>query len=213
MKFLQSHSGNYASPRGHAIDYIVIHYTGADGGKDTAQNNADYSARAYLEKSAHYYVDENEIVQSVREGDRAFHCGDKPMNDRSIGIEMCSRIDAKHQWYIPNVTVKRAAELTKELMAKYGISIDHIIRHYDVTGKICPEPFVRNPSEWAAFKSLLVEEKIMNIGNPSAWAREACEWAVKNGIIQGDGNGNFNWDKPLTREQYAVLEYRLRNLK
>ena len=29
-------------------------------------------------------------------------------------------------------------------MDEYGISIDHVIRHFDVTGKICPNPYVKN---------------------------------------------------------------------
>jgi N-acetylmuramoyl-L-alanine amidase CwlA len=29
-------------------------------------------------------------------------------------------------------------------MDEYGIGIDHVIRHYDVTGKICPNPYVKN---------------------------------------------------------------------
>lgn len=208
MTFIKAHSGNYATPRGHAIDYLVIHYTGSGVGKDTARSNAIYYANNSIEQSAHYFVDENEIVQSVREGDRAFHAGDKPMNDRSIGIEMCSRLDAKGQWYIPNVTVSRTAELARELMQKYNIPLDHVIRHFDVNGKSCPEPFVRNPSEWLAFKALLREEvKPVDIGSPSPWAREACEWTVEKSIVKGDGK-SFRWKDPVTREEMVVMLYR-----
>ena len=119
---------------------------------------------------------------------------------------MCSRKDAAGQWYIPNVTVARTAALVRELMAKYGISIENVIRHYDVTGKRCPEPFVRNPSEWLAFKALLREpEEQLEIGKPSSWAKDACEWAVRNGLIVGDGKGNFDWQAPVTREQLAEI--------
>ena len=40
-------------------------------------------------------------------------------------------------------------------MAKYGIDVDHVVRHYDVTGKLCPEPWVRDESLWRKFKARL----------------------------------------------------------
>ncbi len=43
---------------------------------------------------------------------------------------------------------------------------------------------------------------------PSAWAREAAEKAVEKGIVQGDGNGAYNWQRPLTREAYVVMQER-----
>ena len=52
-------------------------------------------------------------------------------------------------------TVDRAVELVKYLMAKYGIDVDHVVRHYDVTGKLCPEPWVRDESLWRKFKARL----------------------------------------------------------
>ena len=44
--------------------------------------------------------------------------------------------DAIRDWYFEEVTVQAAIELTKELMAKYNIFADHVIRHHDVTGKL-----------------------------------------------------------------------------
>ena len=45
-------------------------------------------------------------------------------------------------WYFEDATVEAAAELTRYLMNKYGVPASHVIRHYDVTGKICPNPYV-----------------------------------------------------------------------
>ena len=211
MKFIQAHRSNYASPRTHAIDHIVIHYTANNG--DTAVGNCKYFQNVLAKpSSAHYFVDSEEIAQSVKEGDRAFHADNREMNDRSIGIEMCSRKDNAGVYYIPCATVTRTVELVKELMAKYKIPAENVIRHYDVTGKKCPEPFVRRPEQWADFKAALKkEEKIVDIGNPSTWAREACEWAVKQGIIKGDGKGNYRWKEPVTREEMTVMLFRAIN--
>lgn len=43
--------------------------------------------------------------------------------------------------------------------------------------------------------------------NPSDWAREATEWAKANGILNGDGNGNYGWQQPITREAFATVLY------
>ena len=99
VSFQQANSGNYLpAARGKAdIQYLVIHYTANDG--DTAKNNADYFARENISTSAHYFVDENEVWQSVRDQDIAWHCGTRGTyyhpycrNANSIGIELCSRV-------------------------------------------------------------------------------------------------------------------------
>lgn len=148
------------------IKYIVIHYVGATGG---AEANCRYYASKYIGASAHYYVGfGGEIWQSVEDGDIAWHCGAKTYrhpecrNSNSIGIEMCvrnkgSQTAESRDWYFEVATVQAAAMLTRELMKKYGVPADHVIRHYDVTGKICPNPYVYNHTAhtWEAFKAAL----------------------------------------------------------
>lgn len=41
--------------------------------------------------------------------------------------------------------------------------------------------------------------------NPSPWAKESTEWAKEIGLFNGDGKGNYDWQKPLTREAAAVI--------
>lgn len=176
MNFKQAHSSNYRKGRTNDIRYIVIHYTSNDG--DTAKNNVDYYARTpNLQASAHYYVDENEIWQSVKEGDAAYHCGTQTnykhewcRNSNSIGVEICSKYtgDIKKdknkntvdygKYYFEASALQKTADLVKELMTKYNIPIENVIRHYDVTGKVCPAPMVINELAWAKFKSMLVEK-------------------------------------------------------
>lgn len=42
-------------------------------------------------------------------------------------------------------------------MKKYNINIQNVIRHYDVTGKKCPEPFVHDEKQWIAFKNRVLD--------------------------------------------------------
>lgn len=44
---------------------------------------------------------------------------------------------------------------------------------------------------------------------PQEWSKAAVEWAVENGIIYGDGNGDLMLREPCTREQMLVFLYRM----
>ena len=67
---------------------------------------------------------------------------------------MCSDI-VGGKYTITQQTVDRTVELVRWLMDKYSIDVDHVVRHYDVTGKDCPEPCVRDESLWRKFKARL----------------------------------------------------------
>lgn len=155
--------------------FIVIHYTGALG---TARNSCTYFAGGDRQASAHYFVDySGEVCQSVEDQNSAWHCGSstgykhpKCRNSNSIGIEMCCKTTgntklADANWYFEDATVAATIELTKELMAKYNIPADHVIRHFDVTGKTCPAPYVYNTGKhtWDQFKAA-----IQNTSNSSS---------------------------------------------
>ncbi len=150
------------------IKYIVIHYTGALG---DAKANCNYFAGGNRNASAHYFVGyDGAIWQSVEDKNIAWHCGAKSYkhaecrNANSIGIEMCvkkkdtaSMGATDKDWYFEDATVEAAAELTRYLMDKYNVPASHVIRHYDVTGKICPNPYVYNTTAhtWDEFKQLI----------------------------------------------------------
>lgn len=156
--------------------YIVVHYVGA---VSTAKNNVDYYAREKLQASAHYFVDETSIWQSVEDKDRAWHCGGVLQgnnghtfhgictNSNSIGIEMCVKRDKCGNWYFEENTVKNTVDLIKMLMEKHNIPIDRVIRHYDVTGKNCPAPYV-NETKWNDFKSrILTNDTVQELVTPN----------------------------------------------
>lgn len=159
---------NYTAMSNKENLYIVIHYVGS---VSTAKNNVDYCAREKLSASATYFVDETSIWQCVEDYNRAWHCGGglqgsgghaffkKCTNSNSIGIEMCCKKTASGRWYFEDATVKNTVELTKYLMKKYNIPVERVIRHYDVTGKICPEPYVRDETAWSNFKNMLINKE------------------------------------------------------
>ena len=135
IAFKQAHSGNYRrAARGKEdIRYLVIHFTANDG--DTAKNNADYFARAEISTSAHYFVDENEVWQSVRDADIAWHCGTRGVyfhpycrNANSIGIELCSRKNGeKLQRNHPNSALRHIAASARRRNSRSAVSICRFI--------------------------------------------------------------------------------------
>ena len=182
------------------IKYIVIHYF---GGLATAENLAKYWARTYAGASAHYAVGHSgEIFQIVEDDDVAWHCGAKSYkhaecrNTNSIGIEMAVKKKSTatqnatdKDWYFTDETVAATIELTRMLMKKYNIPADHVIRHYDVTGKICPNPYVYNLFEatWQKFKAALTTQEedqsankyTMICGKAKATAAQIAAYMIK----------------------------------
>lgn len=157
------HQTNYHKGRPCGITYLVIHYVGASGG---ARNNAGYyGSTANLQASAHYFVGHASegaaVYASVPEGDTAWHVGAKKYvhpdcrNANAIGIELCCHQDTGGGWYFDLRTVEQAAALAREIMTRHHIPLERVLRHFDVTGKICPAPYVHDTAAWAAFKARL----------------------------------------------------------
>ena len=145
---------NFGSRNGNSIKYIVLHYTGNLG--DTAKNNVDYFSGGNRGASAHYFVDDNSIWQSVDDSNAAWSVGDGRgaygiTNQNSISIEMCCQSNGE----ISEATENNAIELTKYLMSKYGVSADRVVRHYDASRKACPNWSANNWARWCNFKAKL----------------------------------------------------------
>lgn len=224
IQFKQCNSGNYQSGRTSSIKYIVIHYTANSG--DTAKNNADYFARTVTKTSAHYFVDETSIWQSVKDSDTAYAVGASSYkhaecrNANSISIEMCN---AKNS--ILEATFNNTAELTKKLMKEFNIPISNVLRHWDVTGKSCPLLMIGdNNAEWNRFKSKLVEEgdeeeltldqfsALMDQWiakkqkeSASSWSEPYLKWAKDNKIMVGDADANQMPQAFCRREELATM--------
>lgn len=171
------------------VKYIVVHYVGALGG---AEANCKYYAGGNRGASAHYFVGfDGEIWQSVEDENIAWHCGAscykhaECRNANSIGVELCVRKKnissmkaTDKDWYFEDATVEAAAELVRYLMEKYSIPADHVIRHYDVTGKICPNPYVYNTTShtWDEFKRIISSTAGSGTGMAAENGTEKAIW-------------------------------------
>ena len=213
ITYLAAYPTNTWSRNGQQIEYIVLHYVGA---VSTAKNNAEYLHRdSNLGWSAHFFTDEHSIWQSVDLALSAGHCGvdysggkapfwGKCRNKNSIGIEMCCKKDSGGNWYIEPETVKRTAALVKWLMQEFSIDIDHVVRHYDVCHKTCPEPWVRDPAQWQAFRNKLKEgEEPMIRYNTVAELpehyRSETEKLIRRGALRGRAEGVLDVSEDMLR--------------
>ena len=214
-----ANSGNYGGSRNASqIRYLVYHYTGNDG--DKAANNAAYFQRNIVKASAHYFVDDTTVYLSVPDLKIAWSVGgskyanaDKTgggtmygviTNTNSLSIEMCDTI-RNGVYQASEATLANAAALGRALMEKYDIPIENVYRHFDVTGKHCPSYLV-NAQKWAEFKKRL-EVKIMD-NTPSGAHKEGVEWAIANGILTGNSEGDLMLSQPVTRQQMCTMLYR-----
>ena len=215
-----ANSGNYGGSRNASqIRYLVYHSTGNDG--DKAANNAKYFQNNIVKASAHYFVDDTTVWRSVPDLKVAWSVGgskyanaDKTgggtmygviTNTNSISIEMCDTI-RNGVYQASEATLANAAALGRALMEKYGIPIENVYRHFDVTGKHCPSYLV-SAQKWAEFKKRL-EVKIMD-NTPSPAHKEGVEWAIANGILTGNSEGDLMLSQPVTRQQMCTMLYRM----
>lgn len=152
---------NFSSRQGSDIEYLIFHYTGNKG--DTALNNAKYFNACNRNASAHFFVDDENIYQVVNLNNSAWAVGDGKgaygiLNRNSVSIEMCCNSEG----FISETTEANALELGKYLMDLYGIDLDHVIRHYDASRKICPNWTNNNWERWLNFKSKLAGTTVKN---------------------------------------------------
>lgn len=139
-----------------AIKYIAIHDTANPGG--TAQNHFDYFNGGNRNASADYFTDSGAIIE-ISNPDKYYcwHVGDGEgrkgiTNQNSIGIEICLESNSTIH---PN-TLNNTINLTKFLMNKYKIPKSNVVRHYDASGKTCPNKLSSNNwAKWNEFKSKL----------------------------------------------------------
>lgn len=129
---------------------IVVHYVANPG--STAAQNRNYfnglkdSHATYA--SSHFVVDlDGTIVQAVPLDEIAYASNTR--NSDTISIECCHYDETGK---FSDATYDSLVKLSAWLCGKYNLKEDDIIRHYDVTGKLCPLYYVEHEDEWEQFK-------------------------------------------------------------
>lgn len=132
------------------VNGIVIHYTANPGA--TARQNRDYfeglKDSQITKASSHFIVGlDGEIVQCIPSWEVAYASNKR--NGDTIAIECCHPDETGR---FNKETYQSMVNLTAWLCVKFGLDSEDVIRHYDVTGKICPKYFVEDEEAWGEFK-------------------------------------------------------------
>lgn len=205
--------------KNYGIKGIIMHYTANNGG--TARNHKDYFNNLNgVYASAHLFVDDNEAICIIPLDEVAYHANDtvrynsdgsiyKPLysqignaNYGAIGVEMC--LDRNGN--ITEKTFQNTVKAVKELIAKYpNITRNKIWRHYDVTGKNCPAPWVAKPSELERFKEAVFGKTTSNnttTTKPSTSNSGSASSTAKPSYSQLTVDGKFGAATAKRLQQY-----------
>lgn len=130
---------------------IVVHYTANPG--STAMQNRDYfqglKDSHQTKASSHFIIGlEGEIVQCVPTWEVAYASNER--NKDTVSIENCHPDESGN---FTKETYQSMVQLTAWLCQKFELTDQDVIRHYDVTGKICPKQFVESEDTWEQFRA------------------------------------------------------------
>lgn len=201
------------------IKGLIMHYTANNGG--TARNHKSYFNNLNgVYASAHLFVDDEEAICIIPFDEVAYHANDtvkynadgtiyKPLyskignaNYGAIGLEMC--LDKNGN--ITEKTFQNSVKAVKELVAKYpAITRNTIWRHYDVTGKNCPAPWVSKPSELERFKEAVFGKSTSNdatVAKPSTSNNGSTTSTAKPSYSQLTVDGKFGAATAKRLQQY-----------
>ena len=147
---------NGAARRGETmrrVTDIAIHYVGNPG--TTAKANRNYfeslsSGETETYASSHFIVGlEGEVIQCIPLTEIAYASNIR--NEDTVAIEVCHPDETGA--FSP-AAYQQVVELTAWLCRTFDLDPDtDVIRHYDVTEKLCPLYFVDHPEAWEQFKA------------------------------------------------------------
>ena len=134
------------------INGVVIHYVGNPA--TTAEANRNYfaslaSGTENTFASSHFIVGlEGEVLQCIPLTEIAYASNDR--NGDTVAIEVCHPDETGE---FSRETYEQVVQLTAWLCHTFALDPEtDVIRHYDVTGKICPRYYVEQPEAWEQFR-------------------------------------------------------------
>lgn len=142
---------DYSRPgeENNEIKGIVIHYT-ANPGTTAAQNRSYFEGlkNSHITKaSSHFIIGlEGEIIQCIPTNEVAYASNDR--NFDTISIECCHPDETGE---FDEETYESLVHLTAWLCGKFDLKPKDVMRHYDITGKLCPLYYVENEDKWDQF--------------------------------------------------------------
>ena len=102
--------------------------------------------------SSHFVIGlEGEVIQCIPTAEMSYATNSR--NVDTISIECCHKDETGA---FEQATYDSVVKLTAWLCARFGLTQEQVIRHYDVTGKMCPKYYVEHEDAWLLFKQDLL---------------------------------------------------------
>lgn len=133
-------------------DTIVIHYTAVPGCKAERLAECFVNNNGGYNQSCNYAVDCTEVICLIPAGFMSY--GVSGHNDHIINIEVCY-CDSDGRFEL--TTIANLRELVRRLMRKWDIPPEKVVRHYDLTGKKCPEFYSSLEDEWRELHRMITK--------------------------------------------------------
>lgn len=218
--------GEVPAHNANSHQYLAIHYLGVNG------ENPDLYGGGY---GGHFYVSKTGVCyQAARVTDKLWHVGASSgfryihphaRNTNTVGIE-CGTYSVGSKWYFTEATQEACAHLAAWIMSQYGIPMENLLRHGDITTKHCPSPYVDNPGDgsnwtWQQFKAkvksyldgaesedtYMVEFAKVHMGSTGADVKTLQTMLYAMGFVGADGqalgiDGDFG-----KNTEFAVKEF------
>lgn len=161
-----------------ATDTANVNYIGR---KYVVKNGEIYEANGvdkFRFGSAHWFIDINSATLCIPQDEVVWGCGDRALpydngykgqtkiaqdvfnhkqNYLTINYELCNNDTIKNSSADWEQVCNSAIDIIAKDMITYNISTDRIYRHFDISGKLCPKPFVDNEKAWIDYKNKIIK--------------------------------------------------------
>lgn len=228
-------SPHVRSRGGNSISKITVHHMA--GNLSVEACGAVFSGSRVA--SAHYGIGcDGRIGRYADESQRTVTSSSVANDNVAVTIEVAN-VGGDPDWPVSDKAYSALIDLCVDICQRNGISAlnytgdatGNLTRHNMFAQTTCPGPYLQSrfpqiaeavnkrledddmakitQDEFEEMYSRMIRKKTGNNPSDYAEAEAATAKAIKAGLFKGEGDGNYEWQDPITREQYAILADRL----
>lgn len=183
--------------------HIIIHHAAAE--KATPDGiHAYHLSKGWAGIAYHYLVTkEGTIFRGRPENVRGAHT----INWNYCSIGICFEGNFENE-QMETAQFEAGRDLINDIITRYPSIV--VSKHKDFSQTACPGK--NFPFTEMIKKEVIDDTNTEETNEPAPWAKDACDFVIRNGIFKGDEKGNFHWRNPISRQELAVVIERIINL-
>ncbi len=144
--FLTEDGASRTGEKLEAVRDIAVHYVANPG--TSAIANRNYFEGPDSDTSSHFIVGlEGEVLALIPTDEKS--CATNERNVDTVSVEVCHPDETGE---FSRTTYESLIRLLAYLCEEFDLTEENLIRHYDVTGKMCPRYYVENEEAWETLK-------------------------------------------------------------